>query len=97
LRYDMEIKLEDAFHGKKAEITVDVSARLRSVQMAPAPSPGTQAKACQTCARPWQGPRQQGFFMVERTCPTCHGAGRDHRRSLHQHAAAKAGSKRPRR
>src|ERR1700756_4914972 len=26
LRYDMEITLEDAFHGKKADITVDVSA-----------------------------------------------------------------------
>ena len=74
LRYDMEIKLEDAFHGKKADITVDVSAACEACTGTGA-TPGTQVKGCQTCAGHGKVRANQGFFMVERTCPTCHGAG----------------------
>ncbi|MEK6638411.1 MAG: molecular chaperone DnaJ [Pseudomonadota bacterium] len=74
LRYDMEISLEDAYHGKETEITVDVS-----VQCAPCDgsgaTPGTGAKACTTCGGRGQVRAQQGFFVVERPCPSCHGAG----------------------
>jgi molecular chaperone DnaJ len=74
LRYDMEIKLEDAFHGKKTEITIDVSAACEPCGGSGA-SPGTQAKGCATCQGHGKVRAQQGFFMVERTCPACHGAG----------------------
>ena len=74
LRYDMEISLEDAFHGKSAEITVDVSAPCDSCQGSGARS-GTAAKTCNTCAGHGKVRAQQGFFVVERTCPSCHGAG----------------------
>ncbi len=74
LRYDMEITLEDAFAGKASEITVDVSGVCDSCSGTGA-RPGTSAKACQTCAGHGKVRAQQGFFVVERTCPSCQGAG----------------------
>jgi molecular chaperone DnaJ len=74
LRYDMEISLEEAFHGKSSEITVDVSATCDACHGSGATS-GTIAKACGTCAGHGKVRAQQGFFVVERTCPACHGAG----------------------
>ncbi|MGF7146853.1 molecular chaperone DnaJ [Sphingomonas zeicaulis] len=74
LRYDMEIRLEDAFHGKKTEITIDVSAACETCEGTGA-KPGTGAKTCGTCAGHGKVRAQQGFFVVERTCPSCHGAG----------------------
>ncbi|MEI9928597.1 MAG: molecular chaperone DnaJ [Sphingomonas sp.] len=74
LRYDMEIRLEDAFHGKKTEITVDVSGACDTCAGTGA-APGTKARTCQTCNGQGKVRASQGFFMVERTCPACHGAG----------------------
>ncbi|RYE03042.1 MAG: molecular chaperone DnaJ [Sphingomonadales bacterium] len=74
LRYDMEITLEDAFHGSVSEITVDVSGQCDPCEGTGA-APGTKAKQCTTCGGHGKVRAQQGFFMVERACPTCHGAG----------------------
>ena len=74
LRYDMEITLEDAFHGKSTQITVDVSGPCDTCHGSGA-RPGTQAKTCKTCAGQGKVRSQQGFFVVERACPVCHGAG----------------------
>ena len=74
LRYDLEITLEDAFHGKATEISVDVSTRCGPCDGTGA-KPGTSAKTCHTCGGRGQVRAQQGFFVVERACPTCHGAG----------------------
>ncbi len=74
LRYDMEISLEDAFNGKSSEITVDVSGLCDSCSGTGA-RPGTSAKGCNTCGGHGKVRAQQGFFVVERTCPSCHGAG----------------------
>lgn len=74
LRYDMEISLEDAWHGRSSEITVDVSGTCDSCSGSGA-TPGTQAHACKQCNGHGKVRAQQGFFMVERTCPVCHGAG----------------------
>ncbi|MBA16482.1 MAG: molecular chaperone DnaJ [Sphingomonas sp.] len=74
LRYDMEISLEEAFDGKQTEITIDVSAACDTCEGSGA-RPGTSAKTCRTCAGHGKVRAQQGFFVVERACPTCHGAG----------------------
>ncbi|RDE06674.1 molecular chaperone DnaJ [Sphingomonas aracearum] len=74
LRYDMEITLEDAFHGREEQITVDVSAACDTCEGSGA-TPGTSVKRCTTCGGHGKVRAQQGFFVVERTCPTCHGAG----------------------
>ncbi|MEK6542323.1 MAG: molecular chaperone DnaJ [Pseudomonadota bacterium] len=74
LRYDLEITLDDAFHGKSAEISVEVAAACDPCSGTGA-KPGTNASRCATCGGAGKIRAQQGFFMVERTCPTCLGAG----------------------
>jgi len=37
--------------------------------------PGTGTRRCTMCGGHGKVRAQQGFFMVERTCPTCHGRG----------------------
>jgi molecular chaperone DnaJ len=74
LRYDMEISLEEAFHGKQTEISVDVSAVCDPCGGSGA-KPGTSASTCGTCAGRGQVRAQQGFFVVERPCPACMGQG----------------------
>jgi len=75
LRYDLEISLEDAFHGKSTEIAIDVAATCDACEGSGA-KPGTGVSTCKTCNGHGKVRAQQGFFMVERACPTCHGAGR---------------------
>ncbi|MBB3861073.1 molecular chaperone DnaJ [Novosphingobium hassiacum] len=74
LRYDMEITLEDAFHGKDSEIAVEVSQKCEPCAGSGA-TPGTSARRCNLCKGHGKVRAQQGFFMVERPCPTCHGRG----------------------
>jgi len=74
LRYDMEISLEEAFLGKKTEINIEVSAVCDPCHGSGA-EPGTGARRCNMCGGHGKVRAQQGFFMVERTCPTCHGRG----------------------
>jgi molecular chaperone DnaJ len=74
LRYDMEISLEEAFHGKQAEIEIEVAAACDPCGGSGA-EPGTGTRRCNLCGGHGQVRAQQGFFMVERTCPTCHGRG----------------------
>jgi molecular chaperone DnaJ len=74
LRYDLEINLDDAFHGKQAEIEIEVSTKCSPCDGSGA-EPGTGTRRCNLCGGHGQVRAQQGFFMVERTCPTCHGRG----------------------
>lgn len=74
LRYDLEISLEDAFHGKETEIAVEVSQKCEPCAGSGA-TPGTSARRCNLCGGHGKVRAQQGFFMVERACPNCHGRG----------------------
>ena len=74
LRYDMEISLDDAFHGKTTEIEIEVSQACEPCG-ATGSEPGTGKRRCNLCGGHGKVRAQQGFFMVERTCPTCHGRG----------------------
>ena len=74
LRYDLEISLEESFNGKTVPVTIDVAAPC-AVCDGTGAKPGTSAKTCATCAGHGKVRAQQGFFVVERACPTCHGAG----------------------
>jgi molecular chaperone DnaJ len=74
LRYDMEISLEQAFHGHDAKIEIEVSQGCDPCGGAGA-EPGTGARRCNLCGGHGKVRAQQGFFTVERTCPTCHGRG----------------------
>jgi molecular chaperone DnaJ len=75
LRYDLEISLEEAFNGKQTEVSIEVSAQCEPCSGSGA-KPGTSASTCGTCGGHGQVRAQQGFFVVERTCPKCQGSGR---------------------
>ncbi len=74
LRYDMEVSLDEAYHGKAAQIDIEVSTQCDPCSGSGA-QPGTAARRCNLCGGHGKVRAQQGFFMVERTCPTCHGRG----------------------
>ncbi len=74
LRYDMEITLDDAFHGKNTDIEIEVSVACDTCNGSGA-EPGTGTRGCNLCKGYGKVRAQQGFFMVERPCPNCHGRG----------------------
>ncbi len=74
LRYDMEISLDDAFHGKTREIEIEVSQACNTCDGSGA-KPGTGERQCNLCNGYGKVRAKQGFFMVERPCPSCHGRG----------------------
>ncbi|MGV3551490.1 molecular chaperone DnaJ [Rhizobium sp.] len=74
LRYNMEITLEEAFAGKVAQIRVPSSITC-DVCTGTGAKPGTKPSTCGTCHGSGRVRATQGFFSVERTCPTCQGRG----------------------
>ena len=74
LRYDMQVSLEDAFHGKQAEFQVEVSVVCEPCSGSGA-APGTSRRRCELCAGHGKVRAQQGFFVIEKPCPNCHGQG----------------------
>jgi molecular chaperone DnaJ len=74
LRYDMEISLEDAFHGKKNDIRIEVSVPCEPCHGQGA-EPGTSRRSCELCHGRGKVRAQQGLFVIERPCPSCHGRG----------------------
>ncbi|MGJ8562615.1 MAG: molecular chaperone DnaJ [Alphaproteobacteria bacterium] len=74
LRYEMDVTLEEAFAGKDAEITVPISENCDRCEGLGA-EPGASIDTCQTCAGAGRVRTQQGFFTMERACPTCGGQG----------------------
>ena len=74
LRYDMQITLEEAFHGKSTEIEVEVSVCCETCDGSGA-EPGTGVRTCNLCGGRGKVRAQQGLFVIERPCPNCHGSG----------------------
>lgn len=74
LRYNMEITLEEAYAGKTAQIRVPSSVSCTECSGSGA-KPGTQPVTCTMCAGHGKVRQAQGFFSIERTCPTCQGRG----------------------
>ena len=66
LRYDLELSLEEAYSGKTASITIDVSVQCEPCAGSGA-KPGTSASNCGTCGGMGKVRAQQGLFLVERT------------------------------
>ena len=74
LRYNLEISLEDAFKGRKAEVNVPSTVSCESCRGTGARD-AAEPTACGTCQGAGKVRAQQGFFTIERTCPACQGAG----------------------
>jgi len=74
LRYNMEIRLEEAYSGKTAQVRIPTSVTCEACSGSGAKT-GTRPKTCPTCAGQGRVRHAQGFFTLERTCPSCQGRG----------------------
>ena len=74
LRYNMEIALEEAFAGKTAQIRIPTSV-ICEVCSGSGAKAGTKPKSCASCGGAGKIRHAQGFFTLERTCPSCQGRG----------------------
>lgn len=73
-QFTLEMSLEDAFKGKDAKLklpTVDPCDACKGTGS----ESGSGAEKCGTCDGVGRVRATQGFFTIERTCPTCNGAG----------------------
>lgn len=74
LRYNMEIELGEAYEGKVAQISVPTSVTCETCSGSGAKT-GASPVSCRTCNGMGKVRAAQGFFTIERTCPSCHGRG----------------------
>lgn len=74
LRYDLEIKLEEAARGVEKEIEIRKTGRC-SACGGSGGGPGAHLHTCPTCRGRGQVIATRGFFQVAQPCPRCHGAG----------------------
>ena len=74
LRYDLELTLEESFSGVEKTISIQAMAACDACH-ASGSKGHSAAKACGTCGGAGKVRAQQGFFVVERTCPNCMGSG----------------------
>lgn len=75
LSYAMEVTLEEAAHGKDAQIRIPSWDDCTTCHGSGA-KPGTKVVTCTTCHGHGQVQMRQGFFSVQQTCPTCKGTGK---------------------
>lgn len=74
VQYGLEISLDDAFKGKEVTIKIALNEECETCKGSGA-EPGTGQASCDTCGGQGRVRQQQGFFTIERTCPSCRGAG----------------------
>ena len=74
LRYDLKIDLGEAFSGCAKDISINIAKSCESCGGSGA-AKGSKPVSCSSCGGVGKIRAQQGFFTVERTCPTCRGAG----------------------
>ena len=74
LRYNLRVSLEDAYAGKQTVINVPGSTACEQCSGTGAAG-GAEPTTCPTCSGLGKVRAQQGFFTIERGCPTCGGRG----------------------
>lgn len=74
LQYGLEITLEEAFKGTEKTIRVPTYAACDTCSGSGAKA-GTKPETCTTCQGAGRVRATQGFFTIERGCPTCGGVG----------------------
>jgi len=76
IRASAEIDLAEAFTGTKVQLRVPTRVACDACAGSGAEGRERQAENCKTCSGAGKVRAQQGFFLIERVCPTCGGAGR---------------------
>jgi molecular chaperone DnaJ len=75
LRYDLELSFEEAFTGVEKTITVEAMGQCGTCDGRGCTGLDRCTSACSTCGGAGKVRAQQGFFVVERSCPSCRGSG----------------------
>src|ERR1700755_2751746 len=76
LRQGVEIDLVEAYTGAKINLRVPTRVKCEACDGTGSQDKGRAAETCGTCHGAGKVRAQQGFFLIERTCPTCGGQGR---------------------
>ena len=76
VRAGVELTMEEAFKGTRRPIRVPTRVACEACAGTGSESKEKGSDACGTCAGAGKVRQQNGFFVVERTCPTCSGVGR---------------------
>ena len=76
LRYDLSIKLEEAYEGKKQDIKFSTTEKCNTCK-GNGSKPGHSPERCTTCGGNGKIRSNQGFFTVQQTCPQCAGSGEE--------------------
>lgn len=74
LKAEIRISLRDAYLGVKKEINFDTLVKCKPCGGSGSENSNSLSK-CGTCGGAGKVRSSQGFFTVERTCPSCNGAG----------------------
>jgi molecular chaperone DnaJ len=74
LRYELALDLEQAVFGATVNITIPALVVCEACKGSGA-RPGTGTVQCRRCNGDGQVRISQGFFSIQQTCPSCHGAG----------------------
>ncbi len=72
--YNLELSLEDAVKGTTVKIRIPTQVSC-DVCGGSGAKKGSSPSTCDTCGGSGQVRMQQGFFIAQQTCPTCHGRG----------------------
>ena len=75
LRYNLEVSLEECFKGRQAQIRVPTAVACEACEGSGAEK-GSKPEQCPSCSGIGKVRASQGFFTIERTCPSCRGSGR---------------------
>lgn len=75
LRYDLDITLEEAATGCTKTIEIERLASCSTCSGTGSKSGKAGYKTCNTCRGQGVVTRQNGFFVQQSPCPTCHGSG----------------------
>ena len=75
IRTGVEISLTDAFSGTKVSLRVPTRVACEACSGTGSEKGAGGTETCATCQGAGKVRAQQGFFIVERTCPTCGGQG----------------------
>ncbi len=76
IRQAVEIDLVEAFTGTKASLRLPTRVQCEACNGTGSEDKAKAADTCTTCQGAGKVRAQQGFFLIERTCPTCGGQGR---------------------
>jgi molecular chaperone DnaJ len=76
IRAAVEIDLTEAFHGTKVQLRVPTRVACEACAGTGSEDRQRGSETCSTCRGAGKVRAQQGFFLIERPCPTCGGTGR---------------------